>query len=365
MSIKVYQSAVNQSKDIIDAEFGIIDETGIILACSNESRMGHKVEQIPDIIKSKDNVVELNGTIYEKMFRNNKFEFVTFIGSNTSNDYKYLSLISLNVMNMKINYDEKYDKLNFIRSIIMDNILTCDIQIRGKELYLANNVYRVVFLVKTFNTKDVNISEIIQGLFPNKTKDFIVVLDEENTVLVKELKELADIKEINNISNKIINTLNSDLTIKVTVGVGTLVDNIKDISRSFKEAQMALLIGGIFDNNLAVINYNNLGIGRLIYQLPVTLCRLFLQEVFKEGAFESFDDETLQTIQKFFENNLNVSETSRQLFVHRNTLVYRLDKIQKLTGLDLRMFDDAITFKVAMLVKRYLEKGDELYYSRS
>jgi carbohydrate diacid regulator len=120
------------------------------------------------------------------------------------------------------------------------------------------------------------------------------------------------------------------------------------------------LVGGIFENDKSVINYNNLGIGRLIYQLPTTLCDLFLKEVFKEDSLEALDHETVYTIQKFFENNLNVSETARQLYVHRNTLVYRLDKIQKMTGLDIRMFDSAIIFKVAMLVKRYLEKTEKM-----
>jgi len=191
-------------------------------------------------------------------------------------------------------------------------------------------------------------------LFPSKNKDFVIVLDDENTVLIKELKPDFEQKEISKIAKIIIDTLSSEL-VKAKVGVGTVVDNIKDIGKSYKEAEMALLIGGIFDDDKQVNDYNKLGIGRLIYQLPTTSCTLFLNEVFKEGSFESLDQETMFTIQKFFENNLNVSETSRQLYIHRNTLVYRLDKIQKITGLDLRMFDDAIIFKVAMLVKKYLD----------
>ena len=148
--------------------------------------------------------------------------------------------------------------------------------------------------------------------------------------------------------------------VKASIGIGTIVDSTIDLERSYKEAKMALLVGGIFENDRPIVNYNNLGIGRLIYQIPVEFCKLFLNEVFRTGSFEMLDTETMLTIQKFFENNLNVSETSRQLYVHRNTLVYRLDKIEKITGLDLRRFDDAIIFKVAMLVKRYLDKGQEI-----
>ena len=358
MSIKVYQSIVNQVSEIIDIEFGVIDENGVIVACSNENKVGNKTECLELIMSSKENIVINNGTSYHKVYSKAKMEFITFIVSEEINSHKYLSLISINIENMKKNYDEKYDKLNFFRSIIMDNILQADIQNRAKELCLVNNVNRVAFLISIKDTKDLSINEILQGLFPNSNKDFIVSLEEENIVLIKEISNVEDGKEINSVSNKIINTLTADLGLTVNVGVGTFVENIKDISRSYKEAQMALTIGGIYDSERIVINYNNLGIGRLIYQLPKTLCKLFLKEVFREGALESFDKEILLTIQKFFENNLNVSETSRQLFVHRNTLVYRLDKIQKMTGLDLRMFDDAITFKVAMLVKAYLEKND-------
>ena len=171
---------------------------------------------------------------------------------------------------------------------------------------------------------------------------------------MKEVKANSPVKEIEKLAKSIADTLNSEFFTKVSIGIGKPVDNIKDLARSYKEAQVALEVGKVFDTEKDIISYENLGIGRLIYQLPTTLCEMFLQEVFKNGSLESLDRETLMTIQCFFENNLNVSETSRKLFVHRNTLVYRLEKIRKLTGLDLREFDHAITFKVALMVKRYL-----------
>jgi carbohydrate diacid regulator len=218
----------------------------------------------------------------------------------------------------------------------------------------------VAFLVKTEKTRDIYAHDIVQGLFPNKAKDFIIILDDDNIVLIKELKSMEDTKEIEKTAKIIIDSLGAELMVKAFIGIGTVVDNIKDLARSFKEAQMALLIGRIFESDKAIINYNRLGIGRLIYQIPTTLCELFLNEVFKNNTFESLDAETMLTIQKFFENHLNVSETSRQLYVHRNTLVYRLDKIKKLTGLDLTSFDDAVIFKVAILVKKYLDKNQNM-----
>lgn len=357
--MKLFQNLVNQVKDVINYEIGITDEFGLTLAGTDEKQVGQINPMVAKVLQVRDNFVVLDGFSFQKVFIKNKLELIVFIDSNTEDACKYLNLLAINVSSIKEYHDEKYDKNSFIKSIVMDNILPGDIQFRAKELHLNYNAYRIAFLIRTENVREVYVYDVIQGLFPNKTKDFILTIDDENVVLIKELKSNEDYKEVQKTARIIIDTLSTELVVKAYVGIGTIVDNLKDVAKSYKEAQIALLVGGIFDAEKHVINYNNLGIGRLIYQLPTTLCKLFLKEVFKDGSFESLDSETILTIQKFFENNLNVSETSRQLYVHRNTLVYRLDKIQKLTGLDLRKFDDAIIFKVAMLVKKYLDKGEK------
>lgn len=358
--MKLFQGLVSQIKEIIKCGFGIVDETGLVLACSNDAIVGQHIPDISKVVSSKEKVTVIDGIAYQKVFIKNKLEFITFIEADNEESLRYLSLISINVSNIKLFNEEKFDRGNFIKNILLDNILPSEVQFRAKELHLSSEASRVVFLVKTEKNREMYAYEVIQSLFPNKAKDFVIALDDENTVLVRELKVGSDYKELEKTARVIVDTLNTESMLKAFVGVGTIVDNIRDIGRSFKEAQTALLIGGIFESEKPILNYNNLGLGRLIYQLPATLCRLFLKEVFSEGSYESLDSETLFTIQKFFENNLNISETSRQLYVHRNTLVYRLDKIEKLTGLDLRKFDDAIIFKVSMLVKRYLDKCDTI-----
>ncbi len=241
-----------------------------------------------------------------------------------------------------------------MKNIILDNILPSDIYIKSKELRFNTDEPRVVFLIKFLTKTDVIPFDAVQNIFPDRTKDYVISVGEQDIVLVKELKPGYDVKKIEKLAKSISETLNSEFYARVVIGIGTVVENIKDLARSYKEAQVALEVGKVFDTEKNIISYENLGIGRLIYQLPTTLCEMFLQEVFKNGSLENLDRETLLTIQCFFENNLNVSETSRKLFVHRNTLVYRLEKIRKLTGLDLREFDHAITFKVALMVKRYL-----------
>lgn len=336
-----------------------MNDSGIITACTNEKKIGMKNPYISKLLESKKTFNIFENQSFQKIHIKNKLECIAYINSTDENNDKFLSFISMNVVNFRFYYEEKYDKINFIKNIITDNILLGDITLRAKKLKLTNNVHRIAMLIKTLKVKDIYPYEIIEGLFPNRNKDFVIILDDETTVLIKELdvKEEPKHAKIEKLAGTIVDTLSTEAMIQAKVGIGTIVDSIRDLGKSFKEAQIALQIGEIFESEKPVINYKKLGIGRLIYQLPTTLCKLFLDEVFQKGGFETLDKETMDTIQKFFENNLNISETSRQLYIHRNTLVYRLDKIQKSTGLDIKMFDDAIIFKVAIMVKKYLESN--------
>jgi carbohydrate diacid regulator len=356
LSVKLLQAYVNQIKDIIEPEFGIMDETGLVLACSDESKAGSVDPHIQEVLEAKDQSVVVDGNSYYKMHVRNNPDYIIYLASDRSESFKYLFLISVNLANMKLYHDEKFDKGNLIRDILNGAVQPGDIALKARELHIAYNAYRTVFFIKTEKTRDMHSYEVIQSLFPNRAKDFIIIIDDERIALVRELKSEEDFKEIEKTARIIIDTLSMELLIKTVIGIGTPVDTLGGIECCYREAQTALAVGSIFDSDRPITYYNNMGIGRLIYQLPMDLCRVFLKEVFKEEPFESLDSETLMTIQKFFENDLNVSETSRQLYVHRNTLVYRLDKIQKMTGLDLTKFDDAIIFKVSMLVKKYLDR---------
>ena len=256
-----------------------------------------------------------------------------------------MATVALNAA--KSYYEEKHDRGSFIKDIISDNIMLGDIYVRAKELRVTADVPRGVFVVRTLKKGESVPTDVIQSLFPDRQNDFVLSIGEGDVVLIRQMPEGSGIKELNKIASSI-----GEPT--VVVGIGTVATHLRDLAKSYKEAQIAIEVGKVFDTEKYVINYENLGIGRLIYQLPTTLCEMFLQEVFKKNPIDALDKETLFTIHKFFENNLNVSETARKLFVHRNTLVYRLEKIKKLTGLDLREFDDAITFKVALMVKKYL-----------
>ena len=341
-------------RDAVDRVIGVIDDNGVIIACSELVKIGEMRQGVRDELAYTSDAITSGGYTYKPIGSGSKWEYIVFIEGEDNFAEKMATVLAVSLSNIKNLYDEKYDKSSFIKNIILDNILPSDIYIKSKELRFNAEETRVVFLIKFHSKSDVLSFDMVQNIFPDKNKDYVISTGEQDIVLVKEIKPSTDIKEIEKVAKGIADTLNSEFYTKVSIGIGTVVDNIKDLARSYKEAQVALEVGKVFDTEKNIISYENLGIGRLIYQLPTTLCEMFLQEVFKNGSLDSLDRETLMTIQCFFENNLNVSETSRKLFVHRNTLVYRLEKIRKLTGLDLREFDHAITFKVALMVKRYL-----------
>jgi len=354
MSNRLFQGVIHQMRDAVDRVFGVIDDNGVIIACSELVKIGEMRQGVREELAYTSDAVTSGGYTYKPIGTGSKWEYIVFIEGEDKTAEKTATILSVSLSNIKNLYDEKYDKSSFIKNIILDNILPSDIYIKSKELRFNAEETRVVFLIKFHSKSEVLSFDMVQNIFPDKNKDYVISTGEQDIVLVKEIKPNTDIREIEKVAKSIADTLNSEFYVKVSIGIGTVVDNIKDLARSYKEAQVALEVGKVFDTEKNIISYENLGIGRLIYQLPTTLCEMFLQEVFKNGSLDSLDRETLMTIQCFFENNLNVSETSRKLFVHRNTLVYRLEKIRKLTGLDLREFDHAITFKVALMVKRYL-----------
>ena len=357
MSNRLFQGVLQQMHDIINCEIGVIDCDALVIACSDSSRIGYTNEFISlDLNETYDYFIR-DGYTYMPFGPKPKNEYYAFVEGTDETAYKYVSLLSVALSNLQQFYDEKYDRNNFVKNVVLDNILPGDIQLKARELNFNSSVTRVVFLIRIVASNDVSAFDVIQNLFPDKSKDFVFTISETDIVLIKEVRPNIESGDLEKLAFSIADTLLSEFYTRVNIGVGTVVDNVRNLAVSFREAQIALEVGKVFDTDKSIISYENLGIARLIYHLPTNLCETFLKEVFKKGSIESLDQETLFTIQKFFENNLNVSETSRKLFVHRNTLVYRLEKIKKLTGLDLREFDHAIIFKIALMVKKYLSSN--------
>ena len=360
MANSVFQNVITQLRESTDRVFGVIDTDGNVISCTDVSLLG---ERWSDAALKVSNAGESLVTFGQKTFRaivsnTNVFEYAVFCVGDDELARTYCSLAYIALNDAKVFYEEKHDRGTFIKNIIMDNILPGDIYIRAKELHFVTEAPRAVFLIRQLGRGDVATVDVLSGLFPDKQQDFVISINESDIAVIKQLEEPASAKELEKMAAEMEDTLRNELYVKTVIGIGTLAAHLRELADAYKEAQTAIEVGKVFDTDKRILNYENLGIGRLIYQLPTTLCEIFLSEVFEQNSIDSLDQETLFTINKFFENNLNVSETSRRLFVHRNTLVYRLEKIKKHTGLDLREFDHARVFKVALMVRQYLSSRD-------
>ena len=359
ISNQILQTTLDGLKAITRIDLGICDTEGKVLASTFTDAEESESSILVFVDSPADSQV---GYQFFKVFDEHQLEYILLAKGASDDVYMVGKLAAFQIQNLLVAYKERFDKDNFIKNLLLDNLLLVDIYNRAKKLHIETDVKRVVFIIETHNEKDVNALETVRSLFASKTKDFITAVDEKNIILVKEVRQGESYGELDKTANTILDMMNTEAMTKVRVSYGTVINDIKEVSRSYKEAKMALDVGRIFYANKNVIAYSNLGIGRLIYQLPIPLCKMFIREVFDGKSPDEFDEETLATINKFFENSLNVSETSRQLYIHRNTLVYRLDKLQKSTGLDLRVFEDAITFKIALMVAKYMKYMESLDY---
>ena len=360
MSNSVFQSVMVQLKDLTDRAFGVVDTDGCVISCTDMSLLGKRwTDAALKVANSSESVVTFGQKTFKAIANSsNYFEYAVFCTGDDEAARAYCTMAYVALNNAKVYYEEKHDRGTFVKNIIMDNILPGDIYIRAKELHFATDVPRAVFLVRQLGNNDVATVDVLSGMFPDKLQDFVLSINESDVVIIKQITPATTAEDLEKLARSVEDTLKNELFIKSVIGIGTVAEHLRSLADSYKEAQTAIDVGKVFDTEKSIINYENLGIGRLIYQLPTTLCEIFLSEVFKKNSIDSLDQETLFTINKFFENNLNVSETSRKLFVHRNTLVYRLEKIKKLTGLDLRQFDHAIVFKVALMVRKYLSSRE-------
>ena len=360
MSNSVFQSVIVQLKDVTDRGFGVIDSEGFVVSSTDLTLQGERwADAVSRISENPEGIVCYRGKCFRALMNSNStFEYAIFCTGEDEQAKIYCNLAYISLSEAKSFYEEKHDRGTFVKNIIMDNILPGDIYLRAKELHFSTEAPRAVFLVRQVGHTDVGTLEVVSNLFPDRLQDFVLSINETDIAVVKQINGITTEDDLERMARKIEDTLRNELFVRTVIGIGTIAEHLRSLADSYKEAQTAIEVGKVFDTEKTILNYDNLGIGRLIYQLPTTLCEIFLSEVFKKSAIESLDQETLFTINKFFENNLNVSETSRKLFVHRNTLVYRLEKIKKLTGLDLRLFDHAIVFKVALMVRKYLSSRE-------
>lgn len=360
ISNQILQNTIEGLKAITRIDLCILDTDGKVLA-STFVEQEHYENSLESFVESPADSQVIQGYQFFKIFDEHQLEYILVVNGSSDDVYMVGKIAAFQIQNLLVAYKERFDKDNFIKNLLLDNLLLVDIYNRAKKLHIETDVRRVIFVVETAREKDTGTMEHIRSLLGMKSKDFVTAVDERNIIIVKELGVNEGYPEMEKVAGEILETLKAEGE-EVHIAYGTIVNDIKEVSKSYKEAKLALDVGKIFFDEKDIVAYSTLGIGRLIYQLPLPLCKMFIREIFEGKSPDEFDEETLTTINKFFENSLNVSETSRQLYIHRNTLVYRLDKLQKSTGLDLRVFEDAITFKIALMVVKYMKYMETLEY---
>ena len=360
ISNQILQNTIEGLKNIARVDLCVMDVDGKEVASTAE--MGDSANAVIDFATSCADSQEIQNRQYFKIFDEQQLEYVLVAEGSGEDVYMVGKMAAFQIQNLLTAYKERFDKDNFIKNLLLDNLLLVDIYSRAKKLHIQTDVPRVIMILETDGGRDNSVMELTRSHLNGSGKDFVTAVDENNVIVVKEFSEADTVKEIERSAKSLEHFLLREGIRDIRIAYGTVVQEIKEVSRSYKEAKMALDVGKIFFDERNIIAYSELGIGRLIYQLPIPLCKMFIREIFGGKSPDDFDEETLTTIYKFFENSLNVSETSRQLFIHRNTLVYRLDKLQKSTGLDLRVFEDAITFKIALMVVKYMKYMESMDY---
>ncbi len=360
ISNQILQNTIEGLKGIARVELSVMDVDGKEVASTIS--MANCSKAAVEFAVSPADSQEIQGYQYFKIYDEQQLEYILVVAGGGEDFYVIGKMVAFQIQNLLVAYKERFDKDNFIKNLLLDNLLLVDIYSRSKKLHIQTDVPRVVMIVENGGSKDNNALELTRSHFGANSRDFITAVDESNNVIVvKDLSDVNAVKEVDKSARSLCAFLQKE-GLKVRIAYGTVIQEIKEVSKSYKEAQMALDVGKIFFEDRDIVAYSELGIGRLIYQLPIPLCKMFIREIFGGKSPDEFDEETLTTIYKFFENSLNVSETSRQLFIHRNTLVYRLDKLQKSTNLDLRVFEDAITFKIALMVVQYMKYKENMEF---
>ena len=361
ISNQILQNTIDGIKAITRVDLCVMDTDGKVHASTGTSVSEYE-NAVRAFAESAAESQVVQGCQFFKIYDEYQLEYILLVYGAGDELYTIGKMAAFQLQGLLVAYKERFDKDNFIKNLLLDNLLLVDIYNRAKKLHIDTEVRRVIFIIEVLSEKDANLLEKVRSVLGGKNRDFITAVDEKNIIIVKEVGENDNYHDMEKVANNMLDILEKEIDSEFHIAYGTIINDIKEVSRSYKEAKLALDVGKIFFNEKDVIAYNTLGIGRLIYQLPVPLCKMFIREIFEGKSPDDFDEETLTTTNKFFENSLNVSETSRQLYIHRNTLVYRLDKIQKSTGLDLRVFEDAITFKIALMVVRYMKYMETLEY---
>ncbi|MGN0346126.1 MAG: PucR family transcriptional regulator [Lachnospiraceae bacterium] len=351
--LDLIKSGLEELNRITKTDFCLMDEQGQILADTFAGQEHHKAIRTKDICNFAKSVADSQNISGYNLLKVGK-EMILLTKENGSDGYTIARIAASEINHILAALTEELTVDTFYQNLLLEKYDKDEIRQNIEALDLADDGLRVVYLIPV----EKNVAEagkvILSNLFAESEKDYVCIPQKGQLALIKSLKNKKEETKLSEYAGQIVSMLGSELMVNVQVSYGNPVNKLCEVLKSYKEAKIAMEVAKIFYDGRNIAAYSSLGIGRLIHELPVSLCETFLDEVFGNKKILQLTEDELSTIDKFFENNLNISETARELFMHRNTLVYHFEKLQKTTGLDIRRFDDALTFKIATMVARYM-----------
>ncbi len=352
LSNTVFKSTMEGIKAIAGTELYLYDPEGAFI-CGTKEPYDDCTFFAKDFAESDDDIQSFAGAVFAKIKDKGRLLFIMATDRDGEGAVTTLRLAAYQLQNMVAMDTDRSDKDNFFKNVILDNLLQIDIYERSRKFHIEDETPRLVYIINVEDDSDNKLADILRPIYGENAGGYIFKVDEQHIVYVKDLADSERDHGFAHTAEQILGVINEEGQ-EACISYGNVAEDLKALSRSYKEAGLAMEVGSIFYKDLKIMAYSKLGIGRLIYQLPLSLCHMFLQEVFGNKDPEELDDETLQTVDQFFKDSLNISEASRNLFIHRNTLVYRLDKLERTLGLNIRNFDDAMTLKLALMVETYM-----------
>ncbi len=348
------KSSMEDLKNITKADFCIMDAEGKEIA-STFAKIEIGADVLEGFARSMADSQDVSGYNLLKVRDEAEATYLLLVHAPGMDGHMMGRIASSEIRHLMSALKPHMNEESFYQSILTEKSITPEMYKKAGELNVKTKQARLVYMVELSSDVTETVKELLQNLFSETEDDFVTAVDEKNLFLIKAVAKSEKGEAFDSNARQIVSTLNTELMIKARVTYGTVAKELSEVHRSYKEAKVAMEVAKIFYADRTVADYSSLGIGRLIHQLPQNLCEVFIAEVFGDNKILELEEEELTIIDKFFENNLNVSETARELALHRNTLVYRLEKLQKYIGLDIRKFDDAMTFKIAMMVARYMK----------
>lgn len=349
-STKIIKSGLEDLKRITRSDFYVCDSEGIQI-CSTFDKLTIKDSSITSFIQSSAEGQEVNGHHFFKLTGAGEEQYVLIVNAHGGDGYMLGRIAASEVMHFLGMGSDKMDKEEYYQELLSSQMVSSEILSRASKLKIAPGVSRAVYCIETDEEMAGIAREILGNIFSDNN-DYVTTLDEGIVILVKEAESDEELSEY---AKQIISMLNTELMISARVTYGKRKETLRDLTESYKEAKMALEVAKIFFGEREIASYSSLGIGRIIHELPRSLCESFLEEIFGSDGKRTLQGKEIDIINSFFDNSLSIADTSRELDIPRSTLIYRIEKIQKKTGLDIRVFDQAMTLKIALMVDKYMK----------